>query len=43
MLLYVAWSEQYQELTFILEIVIVVIIELFVVTYYLGMETVLNL
>jgi len=42
MLLYVAWNEQYQDTTFVLEIIIVVIIELFVATYYLGMGTVLN-
>ena len=42
-LLYVAWNEQYQDTTFVLEIVIVLIIELFVATYYLAMETVLNL
>jgi len=41
-LLYLAWNEQYQDTTFMLEIVIIVITELFVATYYLGMETVLN-
>jgi hypothetical protein len=42
MLLYLAWNEQYQDTMFMLEIVIIVITELFVATYYLGMETVLN-
>jgi hypothetical protein len=43
MLLYLARNEQYQDTTFMLEIVIIVITELFVAAYYFSMETVLNL
>jgi type III secretory pathway component EscS len=43
MLLYRAWNEQYQDTTLVFVIFIIVIIEMFVATYYFGMESVLNL